>query len=156
MRDVLIAIVSRRSIDSAVWRQESRGLMRSGCRVRVDMAVGGGNVTPFESYPRGAIGEGCGPYFLVTSVSCFRRFGGLQTRCPSYGIGWSRTGFRRPAHGGRHASGARAAEVIMAIEPEDTEFRHPEAVAFLRCLTDEQATKQPPSVLGQHGVAVRC
>ncbi len=43
----------------------------------------------------------------------------------------------------------------MAIEAQDTEFRHPAAVAFLRSLTDEQAAKQPPLVLEQDGVAAR-
>ena len=43
----------------------------------------------------------------------------------------------------------------MAIDAQDLEFRHPEAVAFLRSLTDEQAAKQPPLVLEQDGVAAR-
>ena len=40
----------------------------------------------------------------------------------------------------------------MTIEAQDLEFRHPEAVAFLRSLTDEQAAKQPPLVLEHDGV----
>ena len=40
----------------------------------------------------------------------------------------------------------------MTIEAQDTEFRHPAAVAFLRSLTDEQAAKQPPLVLEHDGV----
>ena len=43
----------------------------------------------------------------------------------------------------------------MAIDAQDPEFRHPEAVAFLRSLTDEQAAKQPPLVLEHDGVAAR-
>ena len=37
----------------------------------------------------------------------------------------------KTVNGGRRASGARAAEAIMAIKTRDTEFCHPEAVAFL-------------------------
>ena len=55
----------------------------------------------------------------------------------------SRIGFRRPAHGVRRASGARAEEGMMTVETRDTEFRHPEAVAFLRSLTDEEAVTHP-------------
>ena len=43
----------------------------------------------------------------------------------------------------------------MAIDAQDLEFCHPEAAAFLRSLTDEQAAKQPPLVLEQDGVAAR-
>ena len=50
---------------------------------------------------------------------------------------------------------ARAEEGIMAGEARDAEFRHPEAVAFLESLTDEQAAKQPPLILEQDGVVAR-
>ena len=43
----------------------------------------------------------------------------------------------------------------MAGEARDAEFRHPEAVAFLESLTDEQAAKQPPLILEQDGVVAR-
>ena len=41
----------------------------------------------------------------------------------------------------------------MAIEAQDTEFRHPDTAAYLRGLTDEEAAKQPPLVREQDGVA---
>ena len=41
----------------------------------------------------------------------------------------------------------------MAIEAQDTEFRHPDTAACLRGLTDEEAAKQPPLVREQDGVA---
>ena len=43
----------------------------------------------------------------------------------------------------------------MTVETGDTEFRHPEAVAFLESLTDEQAARQLSLVLEQDGVATR-
>ena len=41
----------------------------------------------------------------------------------------------------------------MTVETRDSEFRHPETVAFLRSLTDEEAASQPPSVREHDGVA---
>ena len=32
----------------------------------------------------------------------------------------------------------------MTVEAQDSEFRHPDVVAFLESLTDEQTAKQPP------------
>ncbi len=43
----------------------------------------------------------------------------------------------------------------MSGKAQDTEFRHPEAVAFLESLTDGQAAKQPPLTLEQDGVVTR-
>ena len=50
---------------------------------------------------------------------------------------------------------ARAEECIMTIKRQDSELRHPEAVAFLQGLTDEQAAKQPPLSLEHDGVVTR-
>ena len=50
---------------------------------------------------------------------------------------------------------ARAAEGIMSGKTQDTEFRHPEAVAFLESLTSEQAAKRPLLILDQDGVVAR-
>ena len=41
----------------------------------------------------------------------------------------------------------------MTVETRDSEFRHPEAEAFLRSLTDEEETKHPPLVREHDGVA---
>ena len=41
----------------------------------------------------------------------------------------------------------------MAIEAQDTEFRHPDTAACLRGLTDEEAAKHSPIVREQDGVA---
>ena len=48
---------------------------------------------------------------------------------------------------------ARAAEGIMALKAQDTEFRHQDTVAYLReRLTDEEAAKQPPLIRECDGV----
>ena len=44
----------------------------------------------------------------------------------------------------------------MTVETRDSEFRHPEVVAFLRSLTDEEAAKHPPLVREHDGVATHC
>ena len=80
--------------------------------------------------------------FRVSLEFCVR---GLQS-----GLVQSRGGFGRLAHGGRCASGR-----IITVETRDSEFRHPQAVAFLESLTDEQAAKQPPLILEQDGVAAQ-
>ena len=69
-------------------------------------------------------------------------------------MGRSRGGFRRPANGGRRAL-ERAEEGIMTGKARDAEFRHPEAVAYLESLTDEEAAKHPPLIRQHDGVATR-
>ena len=44
----------------------------------------------------------------------------------------------------------------MTVETRHSEFRHPEAVAFLRSLTDEEEAKHPPLVREHDGVATHC
>ncbi len=44
----------------------------------------------------------------------------------------------------------------MTVETRDSEFRRPEAAAFLRSLTDEEAAIHPPSVREHDGVAAHC
>ena len=44
----------------------------------------------------------------------------------------------------------------MTVETRDSEFRRPEAVAFLRSLTDEEEAKRSPSVREHDGVAAHC
>ncbi len=102
--------------------------------------------------------EGVRPIFLGDPVLRFRVspgfcVRGLQSWPSRFSMDRFRGGFRRPAHGGRRVSGARAAEGIMAIEAQDTEFRHPDTAAYLRGLTDEEAAKQPPLVREQDSVA---
>ena len=41
----------------------------------------------------------------------------------------------------------------MTVEKQDTEFRHPETVAFLQILTDEEAAK-PPLLIFEHDSVV--
>ena len=43
----------------------------------------------------------------------------------------------------------------MTVETRGTEFRYPEAVAFLRSLTDEVAAKQPLLIFRHDGVVTR-
>ena len=44
----------------------------------------------------------------------------------------------------------------MTVETRDSKFRHPEAAAFLRSLTDDEAAKRSPSVREHDGVAAHC
>ena len=64
---------------------------------------------------------------------------------------FSKTGARRAPR-----LGARAEEGIMTVETRDSKFRRPEAAAFLRSLTDEEAAKRSPSVREHDGVAAHC
>ena len=100
---------------------------------------------------------GCIPFSLVKSVL---RFCGVLCLRVAIGTGWVQHGrvlgrFRKARERRAPRIRARAAEGIMSGKAQDTEFRHPEAVAFLESLTDEQAAKQPPLSLEQDGVVTR-
>ena len=90
------------------------------------------------------------PRFRVSLGFCVR---GLQSGPARFRMDRSRGGFRRPANGGRRASGARAEEGDMAEKIRDAEFRHPELAAFFQGLTDEQAAAPGPLSVERGGVA---
>ena len=106
---------------------------------------------------------GCIPFSWVDPVLRFRASsgfcgGGLQSgpagfvnQHASVPDRFSKTCARRAPR-----LGARAEEGIMTVETRDSEFRRPEAVAFLRSLTDEEEAKHLPLVREHDGVVTHC
>ena len=92
--------------------------------------------------------RGCIPFSWVDPVLRFRAssgfcVGGLQSGPAGFVNPHASVPDRFSKTRARRAPrlGARAEEGIMTVETRDSEFRHPEAAAFLRSLTDEEAAK---------------
>ena len=80
---------------------------------------------------------GRGPYFLVKSVLRFRAgsgFGVQRVAKAAFEVQHGSVPDRLPKTRARRAPRlrARAAEGNMAIDAQDTEFRHPDTAAYLR------------------------
>ncbi len=100
--------------------------------------------------------EWCGPNFWVEPVPLSRVLAGtgapgVANAPPLAGMDRSRRGCRRPANGGRRASG-REQRRHQAGKTKDSEFRHPDAVAHMQGLTDEEAAEHPPVTRKAGGV----
>ena len=104
-----------------------------------------------------AVLRGCISRFLVKSVFCICASSdfGVSESCNRgrQSSAWSGSG---PAVEDPRVAGtaiqARADEGIMAAKRQDEEFCHPDTVAYLQGLTDEEAAKHSPIVRERDGV----
>ncbi len=89
--------------------------------------------------------------FRCPGVGRDRRAGGVQTRLR--GPGWIGPGAAAedPRTAGAAHPGASSGG-IMAGKTKDPEFRHPNTVAHMRSLTDEEAAEHPPVIRKAGGV----